>query len=208
MAKSHLKLISPTPVKRTVPPGRPKNKDLRAREHLTSHEVEKLMKAMAGNRNSHRDATMVLMAFRHGLRVSELTRLRWEQVDWEQAHLHVNRVKNGTPSTHPLAGREMRALRRLKREQQPPSPFVFVSERGAPFTTAGFARMLERAGKVAGLEALKVHPHAIRHATGFYLVNQGVDTRSLQVFLGHKNIQHTSCYAELSPTRFKGFWKD
>jgi integrase len=132
--------------------------------------------------------------------------LRWDQVSFETAVLAVRRVKGGSPSTHPLSGFELRALRRLQRESNP-SPFVFVSERGAPFTTAGFARMMERAAKAAGLK-LKVHPHMLRHACGFALANAGHDTRALQAYLGHKNIQHTVRYTELAPDRFKSFWRD
>jgi site-specific recombinase XerD len=130
----------------------------------------------------------------------------WDQVDFNQAVLHVRRAKNGTPSTHPLTGREMRALRRLRREA-PVSPFMFLSERGAPFTTAGFARMLERAALSAAFD-IKVHPHMLRHACGFALANQGRDTRGLQAYLGHRYIQHTVRYTELSSDRFKGWWKD
>ena len=93
------------------------------------------------------------------------------------------------------------------RREDPTSPFVFVSERGASFSTAGFARMLERAAEVAGFE-IKVHPHMLRHACGFALANAGHDTRALQAYLGHKNIQHTVRYTELAPTRFKSFWRD
>ena len=100
---------------------------------------------------------------------------------------------------------ELRWLRRLQREQEPKSPFVFTSERGSPFSTAGFARMVERAGVEAGL-AFKAHPHMLRHACGFALAAKGHDTRALQAYLGHKNIQHTVRYTELSPTRFKNFW--
>jgi site-specific recombinase XerD len=206
--KSHLKLVAPTSVNRTVTPRRPPNRTLRTREHLTVHEVEQLIKAMAGNRSAHRDGTMVLIAFRHGLRASELCDLRWEQVDFKRAVLHVRRVKNGTPATQPLTGREMRALRRLQREQDPPSPFLFVSERGAPFSTAGFARLLQRAADKADLGSLKVHAHMLRHATGFKLANDGVDTRSLQAYLGHRHISNTVRYTELSSKRFRDFWQD
>jgi integrase len=206
MAKARLKIITPTIVNRTVTPTRRPNKDLRSREHLTQSEVEQLMKAAGSNRHGHRDSTMILIAFRHGLRASELTDLRWEQVDFKTANLHVRRIKNGTASTHPLQGDEMRALRRLQKEQGP-SPFVFTSERGSPFTTAGFARMLERAAAGAKI-AIKVHPHMLRHACGFALANAGHDTRALQAYLGHKNIQHTVRYTELSPTRLKNFWRD
>jgi integrase len=206
MAKTRLRRVTPATVKRTVTPTRRPNGDLRTREHLTEAEVERLIKATRDDRYSHRDATMILAAYRHGLRVSELVDLRWEQVDLRTATLHVRRVKKGTPSTHPILGDELRALRRLQREQEPRSPFVFTSERGTPFTTAGFARMLERAGKVAKLP-FKTHPHMLRHACGFALANRGHDTRALQAYLGHRNIQHTVRYSELASARFKDFWR-
>src|SRR5476651_2102711 len=200
MAKSHLKLVKPPTVNRTVTPRRPPNADLRTREYLTEAEVERLMNAAKGNRWGHRDATMIFVAYRHGLRVSELVDLRWDQIEFTTANLHVRRVKQGTPSTHPILGDELRALRRLQREQEPKSAFVFTSERGAPFSTAGFARMVERVGIEAALP-FKTHPHMLRHACGFALANKGHDTRALQAYLGHKNIQHTVRYTELSPAR-------
>ena len=148
---------------------------------------------------------MILLAYRHGLRAAELVALEWSQVDFAAAVLHVRRVKKGTPATHPLRGEEMRALRKLQRES-PASSFVFVSERGSPFSTAGFAKMIERAGNAAGLD-FKAHPHVLRHACGFALANAGHDTRALQAYLGHRNIQHTVRYTELAPTRFKAFWR-
>jgi type 1 fimbriae regulatory protein FimB/type 1 fimbriae regulatory protein FimE len=197
---------APSTVKRTVPRGRLPNTHYRTREYLTEREVERMMKAAGDNRYGHRDATMVLLAFRHGLRASELCDLRWDQVDLVHGRLHVSRAKNGLPSTHPLTGTELRALRRLQREQDP-GRYVFMSERGAPMSTAGFRRMVERVGKAAKMP-FSIHPHMLRHATGFKLANQGVDTRSLQQYLGHKNIQHTVRYTELSPERFRDFWKD
>ncbi len=206
MAKARLRLVTPATVKRTVTPKRLPNGKMRTREYLTEAEVERLMAAAKGNRYGHRDATMALVAYRHGLRASELVDLRWEQVDFRTASLHVRRVKQGSPSVHPILGDELRALRRLQRDQEPRSPFVFTSERGAPFTTAGFARMIERAGIEAKL-GFKTHPHMLRHACGYTLANKGHDTRALQAYLGHKNIQHTVRYTELSPTRFKEFWR-
>jgi integrase len=148
---------------------------------------------MKGNRWGHRDATMVLIAFRHGLRASELVYLRWDQVDFEHGLLHVRRLKNGSPATHPLTGKELRALRRLQREQELKSPFVFTSERGTPFTRRGFQAIVERAGKAAGFD-MKIHPHMLRHACGFKLANDGVDTRTIQAYLGHKSIQHSALH--------------
>src|SRR5258706_1665769 len=129
---------------------------------------------------------MILVAYRHGLRASELTDLRWDQVEFTSAALHVRRVKQGTPSTHPVLGDELRALRRLQREQEPKSPFVFTSERGTPFTTAGVARMIERAGVEAGL-GFKAQPHMLRHACGYALANKRHDTRAPQAYPGPKN---------------------
>jgi integrase len=207
MAKTAAKRASSAIVKRTVAmPRRPNNADVRTREYLTDDEVQRLSDAAKGNRHGHRDATMILIGYRHGLRASELTDLRWDQVEFTSAALHVRRVKQGTPSTHPILGDELRALRRLQREQEPKSPFVFTSERGTPFTTAGFVRMIERAGVEAGL-GFKAHPHMLRHACGYALANKGHDTRALQAYLGHRNIQHTVRYTELSPTRFKDFWR-
>jgi type 1 fimbriae regulatory protein FimB/type 1 fimbriae regulatory protein FimE len=188
------------------PPRRRPNAELRSREHLTEQEVERLMEVAGDNRHGHRDRTMILLTFRHGLRVAELVALRWENADLASGKLYVTRVKNGSPSTHPLAGIELRALRKLQRES-PKSPFIFVSERGAPFTTDGFRKMMARLGKSAGFK-FGVHPHMLRHGTGYKLANQGVDTRSLQHYLGHKSIQHTVRYTELAADRFKGFWKD
>lgn len=207
MAKTASKTMPSAIVNRTVSlPRRLKNADLRTREYLTADEVERLIAIAKANRHGHRDATMVLVAYRHGLRVSELVDLRWDQVEFSSATLHVRRVKNGAPSTHPIVGDELRALRRLQREQAPKSPFVFTSERGSPFTVAGFARMIERAGTEAKL-SFKAHPHMLRHACGYALANKGHDTRAVQSYLGHKNIQHTVRYTELSPTRFRDFWR-
>ena len=197
---------TPTAVKRTVRRGRLPNAYYRTREYLTEREVERLMKTAWDNRHGHRDSTMILIAFRHGLRASELCSLRWDQVDLAHGRLHVSRAKNGMASVHPLTGSELRALRRLQREQEP-GRYVFMSERGAPMSAVGFRRMIGRLGQAAKMP-FPIHPHMLRHATGFKLANQGVDTRSLQHYLGHKNIQHTVRYTELSPDRFRDFWKD
>ena len=149
---------------------------------------------------------MILLAYRHGLRVSELAALRWDQIDLSQSLLYVSRAKNGTPlSTHPVRGPEIRALRRLQREYE--SSYVFVTERRGPLTTSTVRKIIARAGELAGL-GFPVHPHMLRHACGFKLANDGHDTRAIQHYLGHKNIQHTVRYTELASDRFNGFWKD
>ena len=212
MRKRHLALVTPSTVYGTVdpskgPPRRRPNAEVRSREYLTQAEVERLIEAAGDNRNGHRDATMVLVAYRHGLRAIELVALRWHAVDFNHSRLHVSRAKNGSPSVHPLSGRELRALRRLQREQEPKSSFVFTSERGAPFSIAGWRKMVMRLGRAAKFD-VPIHPHMLRHGCGYKLANDGVDTRSLQAYLGHKNIQHTVRYTELAPARFKDFWRD
>jgi type 1 fimbriae regulatory protein FimB/type 1 fimbriae regulatory protein FimE len=203
MAKSNLKLVSPAKDNRTVTPLRRPNAELRPREHLTPTEIEKLIQAAKGNRWGQRDSTMILIAFRHGLRASELCGLQWSDVEFESGTLHLRRAKGGTTATHPLLGDELRALRTLKREAK--SPFIFVSERGAPFSTSGLAKLIERVGIEAKMP-FKVHPHMLRHATGFALANKGTDTRTLQAYLGHRSIQSTVRYTELAPGRFKNLW--
>lgn len=187
------------------------NKAQRSREYLTPGEVDRLIKAAGSvGRYGHRDSTLLLLAYRHGLRVSELVSLRWDQVDLKAGLLHVRRLKNGQPSTHPLRGIELRALRRLQREQNEVVagfPYVFITERGGPMTPDNVRKLVQRASENAKL-GFSVHPHMLRHSTGFKLANDGVDTRSLQHYLGHKSIQHTVRYTELSPTRFNSFWRD
>jgi integrase len=211
MAKSNLRLVPPPTengtVTQTQPPRRPPNRELREREHLIAAEVEQLVDAARGNRHGTRDALMILMAYRHGLRAAEVTSLKWEQVDFDRGEIHVNRLKGGTPSTHPLTGRELRELRRHKRDSPASPRFLFVSERGAPMSSEGFNRMVKRAGAAAKL-GIKVHAHMLRHACGFKLANDGIDTRSLQAYLGHSNIQNTTRYTALASGRFKNFWRD
>ena len=205
MAKPNVKLVSPTPINGTVPPRRRPNAELRPREYLTEAEVGLVMRAAGRNRNGHRDATMVLLAFRHGLRAAELVTLRWDNVDLAHGKLHVNRVKNGSPSVHPLAGTEIRSLRRLKRESLA-SPFVFVSERGAQLTRQGIAYIIREAGTRAKLG--HVWPHMLRHSCGYHLANlsQVPDLRLIHDYLGHKNITHTVRYTKLAPGRFNGLF--
>ena len=189
------------------PPPKVPNADRRSREHLTPAEIERLIAAARRlGRHGDRDTAMILLAYRHGLRVSELVGLRREQVDLQQGLLHVHRRKSGLASTHPLRGPELRALRKVLRDY-PETAYVFVSERRAPMTAATFRKLLARAGDVARV-GMPIHPHMLRHSTGFKLANDGQDTRAIQHYLGHKNIQYTALYTQLAPDRFNDFWKD
>jgi type 1 fimbriae regulatory protein FimB/type 1 fimbriae regulatory protein FimE len=186
---------------RSVPPGRRKNAELRSREYPTPDEVAALI-THAGKVGRHgiRDRAIILTLYR----VSELINLRWSQVDFKRAEMHVRRKKNGTPSVQPILDDELRSLRKVKREYD--AKFVFVSEREAPLSRSSVARIVERAAEVAGLGELKVHPHMLRHGTGYYLANRNTDTRTIQAYLGHRSIQHTVRYTELAPGRFSDLW--
>ena len=198
---------APNTLNGKVPPPRKRNKDVRSREYLTGDEVERLITAARSlGRHGHRDATLILLAFRHGLRVSELVALRWDMVDLKQGLLHVSRLKNGVDSTHPLRGPVIRALRKLGRGY-PDTPYVFVTERKGPLTTSAVRKIVARAGESAKI-GMPIHPHMLRHSTGYKLANDGHDTRAIQHYLGHRNIQHTVRYTELASGRFNDFWQD
>src|SRR5262249_38422016 len=169
------------------------------RRYLTQREIERLMDcARKHGRYGHRDATMILVAYRHGLRASEVCDLQWQQIELSEGRLHVYRVKNGIASMHPIRGDEMRALRKLRRER-PKEAYVSISP-------IGFHRLIQRVGEAAKMP-FPIHPHILPHACGFKLANDGHDTRALQHYLGHKNIQHTVRYTEMAPDRFRNFWR-
>src|SRR5215831_12893705 len=172
----------------------------------TTAEIERLMAvARKSSRYGRRDATMILIGYRHGLRASELCDLQWSQVELATGRLHVRRAKNGSPSVHPMQGDEIRALRRLQREQGL-SSHVFMTERDGPMTPKAFHALFGRIGERAKMP-FPVHPHMLWHGCGYALANAGHDTRALQAWLGHRNIQHTVRYTELAPDRFKDFWR-
>ena len=177
------------------------------REYLRPDEVKALIKAAKNvGRHGVRDAAMILLMFRHGLRTAELVALKWLSVDFTDGYLEVQRVKHGHNSVHPLRSPELKALRQIKRDY-PETQYVFVSERKAPLSTRSVRHIVARAGKLAGIPG-RVHPHQLRHACGYYLATSGQDTRAIQDYLGHRNIQHTVRYTQLNPLRFESFWTD
>jgi integrase len=202
--KPHLRVVAPNNENRTVPVRRP-NAELRTREYLTPAEIDKLIAVAKRGRYGQRDATLILVAYRHGLRATEVADLEWSQVEWGRSPaLHVRRKKNGKPAVHPIRGDELRMLRELQRNTE--GAFVFQTERGGPFTADAVNRLVKRIGERAGFPFL-VHAHMLRHACGYAMANAGHDTRLIQDWLGHRAIQHTARYTELSPVRFKDVWR-
>jgi integrase len=192
---------------KSPPPRRLNNKHEREHEWITYDEFKAIRKAAAAaGRYGQRDALMLTMAFRHGYRALELTRLKWDQIDLQRRTIVIVRVKKGKRSTHDLSVEEAKGLRALAPEADRVGN-VFKTERGGPFTTSGFFRIVQRAGKEAGY-AKPLHPHMLRHGCGYHMTNKGVDIRVIQDWLGHQNIQHTVRYTELSPDRLRGAFPD
>lgn len=176
-----------------------------SRKYLKGDEIEALLTAAKKNRHAKRDRLLVWTSFRHGLRSVELVGLQWDAIDFELARMHIWRAKNGRQSVHPIGGRELRMLRSLRREN-PRSRHVFLSERGGVLSRRGVRRIIALLGEKA-LKA-KIHHHMLRHSCGYALANEGQDTRAIQDYLGHKNINHTVLYTALSADRFDNFWQN
>ena len=179
------------------------------RKHLISAEVEKLMEAAKGSRNAARDRCLLLLMFRHGLRVSEACGLVLSQVDLESRVLHVTRLKKGLSTTHPLRSDELRLIKAWLVERarmKPGTDAFFISERRRPLSRKTAWLAIREHGNRAGLP-VEAHPHMLRHACGFALADQGADTRLIQDYLGHRNIQHTVRYTATNPARFERLWR-
>jgi type 1 fimbriae regulatory protein FimB len=179
------------------------------RKHLVFAEVEKLIAAVKGSRNSARDRCLLLMMFRHGLRVSEACGLRLAQVDIDSRVLHVVRLKKGLSTTHPLRPDEVRTIKAWlieRKRLKPDGDVFFVSERRTPLSRKTAWVAIRDYGKKASL-AVPAHPHMLRHACGYALADQGADTRLIQDYLGHRNIQHTVIYTATNPARFEKLWR-
>src|SRR6266446_3258324 len=179
------------------------------RQHLVCAEVDKLMDTTKGRRNAARDRCLLLLMFRHGLRISEACGLVLSQVDIEIRVLHVKRLKDGLSTTHPLRGEEIRAIKAWLAERarmKPDTDAFFISERRSPLSRKTAWLMIRDYARLAGLP-VEAHPHMLRHACGFALADQGADTRLIQDYLGHRNIQHTVRYMATNPVRYERLWR-
>ena len=182
---------------------------MQERKHLVAIEVDKLLAAAKGSRNAARDRCLLLLMFRHGLRVSEACGLMLSQVDTESRILHVARLKKGLSTTHPLRADELKAIKAwllVRAKMQPETDALFISERRTPLNRRTAWHAIRGYGEAAGL-AVTAHPHMLRHGCGYALADQGADTRLIQDYLGHKNIQHTVIYTATNPARFERLWR-
>lgn len=191
---------------RPRPPVRTKPEGPKARNYLTESEVKLLIAAAkSAGRLGLRDSTMILMAFRHGMRRTEVVHLQWDQIHLDREAIEMRRAKRGKPAMHELTRNEIRALKKLGAGRR--YRYVFTTEDGGKLGVNSFHKIVARAGVEAGLD-FPVHPHMLRHACGHHLAEKGFDTRRIQDYLGHINIQHTVKYTELAPGRFAGFFED
>ena len=206
MKSSYLRVVESVDKRPVASQGRKPNEAYRVREHLTEDEMNKLLAALKANRHGQRDWVIGLLIYRHGLRVSEACDLWWDDLNLAKRTIQVRRLKGSDNSTHYLERDELAGLKRLQREQEPKSAYVFVNERAQPFGRMGIGRMIERAGEAAHL-TFPVHVHMLRHSTGYTLASKGMDTRRLQHFLGHASITNTVRYTAMSPEPFKDIWR-
>ena len=176
-----------------------------ARTFLIRTKWASCLRAAKRGRHGIRDHLLLLMMYRHGLRVSEAVGLRRDHVRLKQARLWVTRSKNGLSVEHPIPGDELRAIKRYLATREDHLPWLFISERGQPMTRQAVNYLIGEAGRKAKLE--RVHPHKLRHSCGYYLANQGVDLRTMQDYLGHRDPRHTVLYTRVAGRRFEGLWK-
>lgn len=184
-----------------------KNEDYRQREYLTPKEIELLLKAAKDDeKHGHRNYCLILLAYYHGLRAFEVCSMTWEQINFNESSVFVKRIKGSKSGFHPLKGVELRALRKLQRDTKD-SKYLFNGiNLGTALSTVRFRQIMEAIGKAAGLGD-HIHPHMLRHSTGFYLA-QSQDLRVIQNYLGHKNISNTVRYTELDSSRFDNLFQD
>ncbi|MBN5321990.1 tyrosine-type recombinase/integrase [Serratia marcescens] len=183
---------------------------MKKRKYLTQDEIERLLEASRRGNFPKRDECFIQMCFIHGFRVSELCHLKFSDINLTDKVVHVNRLKNGLKTTHPLLVSELKLLNAWLNERATwrgcESPWIFLSQKGGPLSRQQVHKMLKKFGILASI-AVSLNPHMLRHSCGYALANRGTDTRLIQDYLGHRNIQHTVLYTSSNHVRFAEVWQ-
>jgi type 1 fimbriae regulatory protein FimB len=200
--KSRSTLATPTGVAGRVDGAADRHE--RDKDYLGDGAIAALLDAAKAGRHGIRDHLLLLVMFRHGLRVSEAVDLRRDELDLDQARLWVRRLKGGLSVEQPIAGDELRAIKRHLATRTDALPWLFISERDHPLTRQAVNYLIATVATRAGL--VGVHPHVLRHSCGFALANKGHDLRLIQDYLGHRDPKHTAHYTRTAGRRFEGLW--
>lgn len=176
----------------------------RSKDFLSDAEIKLLLEASKKSRYPKRNYLLLLMIYRHGLRVSEAITIKKSDVNVKESRIWINRLKNGLSVEHPISGDELRAIKRYFNSREDNLPWIFVNERGLPLTRQAVNYIIAVAAEKAKLQ--NVHPHTLRHSCGFYLANKGYDLRLIQDYLGHRDPKHTAHYTRVVSKRFEKLW--
>lgn len=184
---------------------------MQQRKYLTPDEVRQLIDVAQFSAFPERNAALIATGYLHGLRISEILSLRLSDLSLADRRLNITRLKNGFSTVHPIHPSCLKLLRKwlVVRKNLPrvavDNDWLFVSRDGTTLSRQQGYNILRKLSEHAGLP-LRAHPHMLRHACGYALAENGIDTRLIQDYLGHRNIRHTVRYTASNAGRFGRVW--